>query len=74
MIVAEHTPPHPPDWSINYIDGLAQDCSNSIANALELLYSCAKPLICSVDCVGSMLVEHYLIDLYSNDIQYWRIR
>ena len=29
-----------------YIDGLAQDCSNSIANALELLQSCAKPSIC----------------------------
>ena len=28
------------------IDGLVQDCSNSIANALELLQSCAKPLIC----------------------------
>ena len=27
------------------IDGLAQDCSNSIANALELLQSCTKPLI-----------------------------
>ena len=25
------------------IDGLAQDCSNSIANALELLQSCTKP-------------------------------
>ena len=25
------------------IDGLAQDCSISIANALELLQSCAKP-------------------------------
>ena len=24
-------------------DDLAQDCSNSIANALELLQSCAKP-------------------------------
>ena len=24
------------------IEGLAQDCSNSIANALELLQSCAK--------------------------------
>ena len=28
-----------------YIDGLVQDCSNSIANALELLQSCTKPLI-----------------------------
>ena len=25
-----------------YIDGLAQDCSNSIANALELLQTCTK--------------------------------
>ena len=28
-----------------YIDGLVQDCSNSIANALELLQSCTKPLV-----------------------------
>ena len=28
-----------------YIDDLAQDCSNSIANARELLQSCAKPSI-----------------------------
>ena len=27
------------------IVGLAQDCSNSIANALELLQSCTKPSI-----------------------------
>ena len=26
------------------IDGLMQDCSNSIADALELLQSCSKPL------------------------------
>ena len=25
------------------MDGLVQDCSNSIANALELLQSCTKP-------------------------------
>ena len=25
------------------IDGLVQDCSNSIANPLELLQSCTKP-------------------------------
>ena len=29
-----------------YIDSLVQDCSNSIANALELLQSCPKPSIC----------------------------
>ena len=28
-----------------HIDGLAQDCSNSIADAMELLQSCTKPLI-----------------------------
>ena len=27
------------------INGLVQDCSNSSANALELLQSCTKPLI-----------------------------
>ena len=27
------------------IDGLLQDCSNSIAKAMELLQSCTKPLI-----------------------------
>ena len=27
-----------------HVDGLVQDCSNSIANALELLQSCPKPL------------------------------
>ena len=33
-------------WSwkiIPYFDGLVQDCSNSIANSLELLQSCTKP-------------------------------
>ena len=29
-----------------YNDGLVQNCSNSIANALELLQSCTKPPIC----------------------------
>ena len=28
-----------------YIDGLVQDCSNSIANTMELLQSCTKPSI-----------------------------
>ena len=30
---------------IHHIDGLVQDWSNSIANALELLQSCTKPSI-----------------------------
>ena len=33
-----------PKYEWPYIDGLAQDCSNSIANALGLLQSCTKPL------------------------------
>ena len=32
-----------------HIDGLAQDGSNSIANALELLQSYIKPSICPRD-------------------------
>ena len=30
-------------FEVTNIDGLVQDCSNSIANALELLQSCTKP-------------------------------
>ena len=29
-----------------YLNGLAQDCSNSSALAMELLLSCSKPEIC----------------------------
>ena len=29
-----------------HVDGLAQDCSNSFALAMELLQSCTKPSIC----------------------------
>ena len=38
---------------VNYIDGLVQDCRNSIAYALELLQSCTKPSILCVICVRS---------------------
>ena len=31
---------------LKYIDGLVEDCSNSIANALELLQSSTKPSVC----------------------------
>ena len=33
-------------WWSWLINGLVQDCSSSSANALELLQSCTKPLIC----------------------------
>ena len=32
-----------------YIDGSVQNCSNSIANALELLQSCTKPSISTIE-------------------------
>ena len=32
-------------FKIDYINGLVQDCSNSIANAMELLQPCTKPSI-----------------------------
>ena len=35
------------DIILSYFDGLMQDFSNSIANTLELLQSCSKPLIYS---------------------------
>ena len=31
-----------------HIDGLVQDCSNFVANALALLQSCTKPSICGI--------------------------
>ena len=33
-----------------HVDGLTQDCSNSIGNALELLQSCTKPLMWYFEC------------------------
>ena len=34
--------------SSDYIDDLVQDCSNSIATALDILQSCTKPSICLI--------------------------
>ena len=34
-------------WAALYVDDLVQDCSISIANALEILQSCTEPLMCS---------------------------
>ena len=43
-------------WKLSdaYIDGLVQDHSNSIANALELLQSCTEPLMCG--CVNYTII------------------
>ena len=53
----------------HYIDGLGQDCSNSSALAMELLQSCAKPLICqrwSKMPEGGFPWEWYVLDLQWN--------
>ena len=35
-------------YHLSYINVFIQDCNNSIANALELLQSCTKPLMWTV--------------------------
>ena len=35
----------------HHIDGLVQDCSNSVVNALELLQSCSEPSIWNNDLI-----------------------
>ena len=39
------------------IEGLVQDCSNSIANALELLQSCTKPSVCTLKTNSSNILK-----------------
>ena len=58
-------------WWLNakHIDGSVQTCSNSIANALELLQSCAKPSICNLIAITMLQLyrEWYWIqrDIYN---------
>ena len=40
-----------------HIDGLMQDCSNSIANALQLLQSCSKPSYVLLYCQFSTMAD-----------------
>ena len=43
-----------------YLDGLVQDCSISIANALEILQACTKPSKCS--CLQIFYGYYYMFD------------
>ena len=52
----------------NYDDGLVQDCSISSANALEILQSCTKPLIC----LFSVLRSDHSSSLYSSEV--WPVK
>ena len=52
-----------------YIDGLVQDCSNSIANALELLRSCTKPSIQdSLECTNIHLMKKKFSWIYQSSV------
>ena len=48
------------------IDGLVQDCSNSIANALELLQSCTKP---SISCIIFFLFHQ----MFQRNDYWWKV-
>ena len=50
-------------WFCAYVDGLAQDCSNSSALAMELLQSGANPSICDTYLfIADILASCNLID------------
>ena len=46
IITCSHHSAHAFWTTVLYIDGLVQDCSISIADTVEILQSCTKPLIC----------------------------
>ena len=54
------------DQPHRHVDGLAQDYSNSIANALELLQACAKPSMRS-DIFRHNKKQVYLPHIYKTD-------
>ena len=45
-----------------HMDGLVQDCSNSIANALELLQSCTKPSMWCPSPWSAVVKAHCVLD------------
>ena len=51
-----------------YIDGLAQDCSISIAKAMEILQSCDKPSICSGNSHAWQNMIHGFLMIMANAI------
>ena len=60
---------------VSHIEGLAQDCSNSIANSLELLQSCTKLLICDIPYIKEHSPSWYLVitEIYSMSGIYSRV-
>ena len=47
-----------------YIDGLVEDCSSSIANAMELLQSCTKPSKCTYSIVTLILKSRMHLEYF----------
>ena len=54
-----------------YIYGLVQDCSNSIANALELLQSCTKPSIYFQWKLWLQIYQMLVISYRDKNIMFW---
>ena len=54
-------------------DGLVQDCSNSIANVLELMQSCTKPLASFPVCNEDMVILHWTISFVCITLRKGRI-
>ena len=52
-----------------HIDGLVQDCSNSIANALELRLSCTNPSIYNYDHLKAKLSCKHILEMLLEQIQ-----
>ena len=50
-------------WDVSFVNGLVQDCSNSIANTLKLLQSCTKPSLCLSWLFLRKFTEHHRVPL-----------
>ena len=55
----------------NDIEGLAQDCSNSSVLAMELLQSCAEPMLSSTRAASRFAPSQWEMSLQSNILSHW---
>ena len=61
-----------PRGSMSHIEGLVQDCSISIANAMEILQSCTKPSIYLMHGIFCLRINVYItVSLTAKDL-WWR--
>ena len=59
-----NTASNKPNLQLEHIDGLMQDCSISIANALKILQPCFKPSIYWLYTIHSFFAHHAPLHLY----------